>query len=177
MLLPNVLPPLLIRRQAFPPLLVPLQCCRCLFQCNVTAASSNFCRSWFQCAAAAAFKLLPRRCYFHCIDTAAASNVSPLLLLPPTASSPLLLPTIYCCRPQCIAVAAASNVPSPPLLLPMCYLHSCFQCIATRDLPPRLLPVCCHECCFRCRVTAAGLPGKDIRCGRQSSGRNRLTLP
>eukprot|EP01083_Nonionella_stella_P171663 586806_1 len=130
-----------------------MQCCHCLFQCNVTAASSNFCRSWFQCAAAAAFKLLPRRCYFHCIDTAAVSNVSPLLLLPPTASSPLLLPTIYCCRPQCIAVAAASNVAAsaasnvlPPLLFPMYRRQGIASAVASGLLSRVLLLVSCHRC-------------------------------
>eukprot|EP01083_Nonionella_stella_P171664 586807_1 len=137
-----------------------MQCCHCLFQCNVTTGSSNpifvAYRSWFQCAAAAAFKLLPRRCYFHCIDTAAVSNVSPLLLLPPTASSPLLLPTIYCCRPQCIAAAAASNVSSPPLLLPMYRRRlCCFQCVTSTLVSNVSPPGNCLRGCFRFVVTGA----------------------
>ena len=191
MLLPNVLPPLLIHRQVFPPLLVPMQCCRCLFQCNVTAASSNFCRSWFQCAAAAAFKLLlpmllplyRHRCCFQCITVAAAA-------------------------PHCIiAAAAAPNILLPsPMYRRLC----CFQCVTSTLVSNVSPPGNCLRGCFRFVVTGAAsgvvspllaavinrvqmrddsviiiknlkekhtLPGKDIRCGRQSSGRNRLTLP
>ena len=131
-----------------------MQCCRCLFQCNVTAASSNFCRSWFQCAAAAAFKLLlpmllplyRHRCCFQCITVAAAA---PHCIIAAAAAPNILLPPpMYrrrCCFQCIVAASAASNV-LPPLLFPMYRRQGIASAVASGLLSRVLLPVSCHRC-------------------------------
>ena len=153
------------------------RCC-CCFQIIAAAATSTvspplLLPMYHRCCCCP--PLYRRRC---CCPQyiAAASNVS----------SPLLLPMYRrrrCCF-QCITSTVVSNV-SPPGIA---------STVASNLLSRMLLPMSCHHCWLLLLIGVQmrdnsviriiknlkekhTLPGKDIRCARQSSGRNRLTLP
>ena len=152
-------------------------CCCCCFQIIAADATSTvspplLLPMYHRCCCCP--PLHHRRCCCPQYITA-APNVSPPLLLP-------MYRRRLCCF-QCVTSTLVSNV-SPP---GNC-LRGCFRFVVTgaaSGVVSPLLAAVINRVQMRDDSVIIiknlkekhTLPGKDIRCGRQSSGRNRLTLP